>query len=213
MAVPALVADLGERGTRAAIVLSAGLEAKGPGGSTLRDAMLQAARPHALRILGPNCIGFLAPGIGLNASFAHLNPNPGSIAFIAQSGALTTAMIDWAQSAGVGFSCCVSLGNAADVDFGDLLDYLGRDPQTRAILLYIEAIGAGEIRATRKFMSAARAPRARSDIAADPTRRYRALPALPGTDRSGGYVHALLLQCEGISRGRTGAFHADRLRP
>jgi acetyltransferase len=150
--VPGLIAQLAARGTRAAVVLSAGLDAPGPGGSTLAAAMLQAARPHALRILGPNCIGLLVPGIGLNASFAHIGAHPGGIAFVAQSGALVSALLDWAQGAGVGFSHCISLGNAADVDFGDLLDYLGRDPRTRAILLYIESVTGA-----RKFMSAARA--------------------------------------------------------
>jgi acetyltransferase len=150
--VPGLIAELGARGTRAAVVLSAGLETAAPGGSTLGAEMLQAARRYALRILGPNCIGLIVPGIGLNASFAHLGARPGGIAFVAQSGALTTAMLDWARGAAVGFSHCISLGNAADVDFGDLLDYLGRDPRTRAILLYIESITGA-----RKFMSAARA--------------------------------------------------------
>ena len=150
--IPGLIGELGARGTRAAIVLSAGLEAAAAGGGTLRAAMLQQARGCALRILGPNCIGLLVPGIGLNASFAHLGARPGGIAFVAQSGALTTAMLDWAQSAGVGFSHCISLGNAADVDFGDLLDYLGKDPRSRAILLYIESVTGA-----RKFMSAARA--------------------------------------------------------
>ena len=149
--VPALIAQLGARGTHAAVVLSAGLEASAAGGGTLAAAMLQSARRHALRILGPNCIGLIVPGIGLNASFAHLGARAGGIAFIAQSGALVSALLDWAQGAGVGFSHCISLGNAADVDFGDLLDYLGRDPRTRAILLYIESITGA-----RKFMSAAR---------------------------------------------------------
>jgi acetyltransferase len=150
--VPALVAELGARGTRAAIVLSAGFEDAADSGGTLGAEMLQAARRYGVRILGPNCIGLLVPKIGLNASFAHLGARAGGIAFVAQSGALTTAMLDWAQSADVGFSHCISLGNAADVDFGDLLDYLGRDPGTRAILLYIESITGA-----RKFMSAARA--------------------------------------------------------
>lgn len=150
--IPALIDELGQRGTRAAIVISAGLEARTVDGRTLSDAMLQAARPHSLRILGPNCIGLLVPGAGLNASFAHCGASTGDLAFVAQSGALTTAMLDWAQDAHIGFSHFISLGNACDVDFGDLLDYLGREPQTRAILLYIESI-----RAARKFMSAARA--------------------------------------------------------
>jgi acetyltransferase len=150
--IPALIAELGARGTRAAVVLSAGLDRPAQGGGTLGVKMLQEARRYGLRILGPNCIGLLVPGIGLNASFAHLGAHAGGIAFVAQSGALTTAMLDWAQSAGVGFSHCISLGNASDVDFGDLLDYLGKDPATRAILLYIESITGA-----RKFMSAARA--------------------------------------------------------
>jgi acetyltransferase len=151
-AIPGLIRDLGALGTRAAIVLSAGLEGPVAGGGTLAAAMLLAARRYGVRILGPNCIGLLVPGIGLNASFAHIGARPGGIAFVAQSGALTTAMLDWAQTAGVGFSHCISLGNAADVDFGDLLDYLGKDTGTRAILLYIESITGA-----RKFMSAARA--------------------------------------------------------
>jgi acetyltransferase len=150
--VPGLIAELGARGARAAVVLSAGLDAAAEEGGTLAGAMLQAARRHALCILGPNCIGLIVPGIGLNASFAHVGARAGGIAFVAQSGALMSAMLDWAQGAGVGFSHCISLGNAADVDFGDLLDYLGRDPRTRAILLYIESVTGA-----RRFMSAARA--------------------------------------------------------
>jgi acetyltransferase len=150
--VPGLVAALGARGTRAAVVISAGLEQAAPGGGTLAGAMLQAARPYQLRILGPNCIGLLVPRIGLDASFAHVGASAGNLAFVAQSGALTTALLDWARGRRIGFSHFVSLGNALDIDFGDLLDYLGRDRQTRAILLYVESISAA-----RKFMSAARA--------------------------------------------------------
>ena len=148
--VPGLISELGTRGTRAAIVVSGGLEQR-MHGETIASAMLQAAEPFTLRILGPNCIGLLVPGIGLNASFAHLGARAGNLAFIAQSGALTTAMLDWAHSKQIGFSHFISLGNAADVDFGDLLDYLAREPETRAILLYIESITNA-----RKFMSAAR---------------------------------------------------------
>ena len=150
--VPKVIAELGAVGTRAAVVITAGLEAAAPQGGTLMKAMLDAARPHTLRILGPNCLGMLLPRIGLNASFAHTQALPGNLAFIAQSGALATAMLDWARTAQIGFSCLVSLGNCADVDFGDLLDYLCHDPHTRAILLYVEAISGA-----RKFMSAARA--------------------------------------------------------
>lgn len=150
--VPGLIAELGARGTKAAVVLTAGLNAPGDDGRSLRAAMLDAARPHLLRILGPNCVGLLVPGVNLNASFAHTSAVPGKLAMVAQSGALTTAMLDWAKTRGIGFSHFVSLGEGADVDFGDVLDYLGSDPETRAILLYIESITAA-----RKFMSAARA--------------------------------------------------------
>ncbi|MBU3737687.1 MAG: acetate--CoA ligase family protein [Rhodoferax sp.] len=143
--VPGLVAELAARGTRAAVVVSAGMDA------AQRQAMLEAARPGLLRILGPNCIGLLAPHQGVNASFAHINALPGEIAFVSQSGALVTAMLDWARGRGIGFSHFVSLGEHADVDFGDMLDYLASDPRTRAILLYIESVESA-----RKFMSAAR---------------------------------------------------------
>lgn len=144
--LPPLVAELGARGTRAAIVMTAGLDAM------RKQALLDAARPHLLRVLGPNCLGLLTPAIGLNASFAHADALPGDIAFVSQSGALVTAVLDWARSRRLGFSHLVSLGEHADVDFGDLLDYLASDPQTRSILLYIESIES-----PRKFMSAARA--------------------------------------------------------
>ena len=151
--VPGLIAELAAKGTRAAIVMSAGLrQAITADGRTLEQAMLDAARPSLMRILGPNCIGALVPGVGLNASFAPGNATPGNLAFLTQSGALATAMLDWANSRGIGFSHFVSLGDSADVDFGDMLDYLASDADTRAILMYIESIHAA-----RKFMSAARA--------------------------------------------------------
>ncbi len=145
-AVAGLIAQLSALGTRAAVVLTAGLNAE------QKTAMLAAAQPRLLRILGPNCIGLLAPHIGLNASFAPTDALPGELAFASQSGALVTAMLDWARARAIGFSHFVSLGEHADVDFGDLLDYLASDPKTRAILLYIESIES-----PRKFMSAARA--------------------------------------------------------
>ena len=151
--IPGLVADLGTRGTRAAIVITSGLGAvMRDGSTTFKQAMLDAARPHLLRILGPNCIGLLVPALGLNASFAHTDALRGNVALVSQSGALVTAVLDWARSRGIGFSKFVSIGDSADVDFGDLVDYLGSDADTRAILLYMESI-----RAARKFMSAARA--------------------------------------------------------
>lgn len=158
--LPRIVGQLGELGCRAAVVLSAGLEAPGPGGASLRQAMLDAARPYLLRILGPNCVGLLVPGIGLNASFAPCAALPGRLAFIGQSGAMVTAVLDWARERGIGFSSFISLGDALDVDLGDLLDWLGSDPGTDAILVYAESI-----RQARKFMSAARgAARARPTV-------------------------------------------------
>lgn len=151
--VPGLIDALGRKGNRAAIVLSAGLSAGRTGdGRSLQQAMLDAARPHLLRILGPNCLGLLVPGAKLNASFAHTQALPGRLAFVSQSGALATALLDWANSRGIGFSFFISLGDSADVDVGDVLDYLSSDAETGAILMYLESV-----RAARKFMSAGRA--------------------------------------------------------
>ncbi|MEX2648427.1 MAG: bifunctional acetate--CoA ligase family protein/GNAT family N-acetyltransferase [Alphaproteobacteria bacterium] len=150
--VPGLIAEVGDRGTKATVVLSAGLAATMEGGGSYRQAALDAAKPHLLRILGPNCIGIAVPSIGLDATFAHVAPLPGRLAFVSQSGALCTAVLDWARAKGIGFSHVVSLGDSADVDFGDVLDYLAGEPDVDAILLYIESIAAA-----RKFMSAARA--------------------------------------------------------
>ncbi|MES2934422.1 MAG: bifunctional acetate--CoA ligase family protein/GNAT family N-acetyltransferase [Pseudomonadota bacterium] len=151
--IPGLIAELGARGTKAAIVITAGLSAlKDAHGISIRQNMLAAAKPTLLRILGPNCVGLLVPGIGLNASFAHTGALPGKLAFVSQSGALVTGVLDWAKSRGIGFSKFISLGDSADVDFGDVLDYLASDADTHAILLYVE-----DIRHARKFMSASRA--------------------------------------------------------
>ncbi|HCN87795.1 MAG TPA: GNAT family N-acetyltransferase, partial [Oxalobacteraceae bacterium] len=149
--IPTLIGELGARGTRAAIVLTAGLGSMSDSHS-IKQAMLTAAKPTLLRILGPNCVGLLVPAIGLNASFAHTGALPGKIAFVSQSGALVTGVLDWAKTRGIGFSKFISLGDSADIDFGDLLDYLANDGDTRAILLYVE-----DIHFARKFMSAARA--------------------------------------------------------
>ena len=141
-----LIEDLAAKGTRAAVVLTAGLTPQ------QKQAALDAARPHCLRLLGPNCIGLLNPRIGLNASFTPSDALPGELALVSQSGALLTALLDWANTERIGFSHLVSLGEHADVDFGDMLDYLASDRETRAILLYVESITSA-----RKFMSAARA--------------------------------------------------------
>ena len=151
--VPQLIDKLGRRGTRAAVVISAGFSELGAeAGKKLCTQMLEAARPHLLRIVGPNCLGIMVPAVGLNASFGHVQPLRGNIAFVAQSGAVQTSVLDWATSRGIGFSHFVSVGNMSDVDFGDMLDYLANDFSAKAILLYIE-----NITHARKFMSAARA--------------------------------------------------------
>jgi acetyltransferase len=144
--VPRLIAELAGIGTRAAVILTTGID------SSQKLAMLKAAQGHLLRLLGPGSIGLLAPHQGLNASYSPIDAIPGELAFVSQSTGLMTAMLDWAKGRRIGFSHCVSLGEQADVDFGDMLDYLASDPKTRAILLYVESIVS-----PRKFMSAARA--------------------------------------------------------
>jgi acetyltransferase len=144
--VPGLISELGARGCRAAIVISAGFSEPAE-----RQRLLDAARPHLLRIVGPNCLGFISPARGINASFAHLMPRTGDIALVAQSGAIATAALDWADAQGFGFSHIMTLGDMADVDFGDVLDYLALDRATKAIVLYVESITDA-----RKFMTAGR---------------------------------------------------------
>jgi len=146
-AVPQVIAELGAAGVKVAVILSAGLtEANG-----LRQAMLNAAKPFGLRIVGPNGLGLLAPRARLNASFARGAPAPGGLALISQSGALVSGLIDWANTRQLGFSGIVSVGDMAEVDLGDLIDLFAADPHTDAILLYIEGITNAA-----KFMSAAR---------------------------------------------------------
>lgn len=155
--VPGIVAALGERGTRCAVVLSAGLtDATG-----LKAAMLDAARPYHLRIVGPNCLGIMAPHAGLDATFARTPARPGRLALISQSGALVTAVLDWAQTRNIGFSGVVSAGDMADVDLGDLVDLFAEDPATDAILLYIEGVTDAA-----EFLSAARAAAHRKPVIA-----------------------------------------------
>lgn len=168
--VPAVIGELAEKGCRAAVVISQGFADPG-----LRQALLDAARPRLLRIVGPNCIGVLSPGIGLNASFAHLTPRPGDLAFVSQSGSIASAVLDWADVREIGFSHVVAIGDMSDVDVGDLLDYLALDTKTRAILLYVEAITDAP-----KFMTAARiAARAKPVVVIKARRRDEALEPAP----------------------------------
>lgn len=168
--VPQIIADLGKAGARAAVVITAGISG-GEGG--LRQQMLDAARPYCLRVLGPNCLGLLVPRVGLDASFSHLRPRDGDIALLSQSGALVVAMIDWAEARQIGFSVVGSMGDMADVDVGDMLDYLASDPNTRSILMYLE-----QVTDARKFMSAARsAARSKPVIAVKAGRSMQAARA------------------------------------
>jgi len=147
-AVPGVIAELGAKGCRAAVVITAGLTRE----NGLRQAMLDAARPNLFRIIGPNTVGLMIPPAKLNASFAHIAASPGNIALLSQSGAIATSLIDWAAANDIGFSYIVSLGDMADVDVGDWLDLLAGDAGTSAIVMYLETVTN-----PRKFLSAARA--------------------------------------------------------
>jgi acetyltransferase len=151
--IPPLVAQCGEAGIMGLIILTAGFREIGPPGRALEDSIRSAAhRFPAMRILGPNCLGAIVPGSHLNATFAVGMPAPGRVAFVSQSGALCTAVLDWARDQGLGFSNFISIGNALDVGMADLIDYLAEDPATDAVILYVESIENA-----RAFMSAARA--------------------------------------------------------
>jgi acetyltransferase len=148
-AIAGLVDEAGRRGAAGAIIVSAGL---GHGAGSLADAAERAAQKYGMRLIGPNCLGIMMPGVNLNASFSAHMPGSGNLALISQSGAIAAGMVDWAAQRAVGFSGIVSVGDQLDVDIADLLDYFALDAKTQAILLYIEAI-----KDARKFMSAARA--------------------------------------------------------
>ena len=137
-------------GVKAAIVIAAGFKESGPEGQRLEVAVADAARAGGVRMIGPNCLGIMNPGYGLNASFGRGMPYAGSLAFISQSGAMCTAVLDWSLSEEIGFSSFVSIGSMADVGWADLIEYFGDDPSTKGILMYMETIGD-----PRSFLSAA----------------------------------------------------------
>jgi acetyltransferase len=150
-AVPAVIGQCADRGVPAAVVISAGFRETGAAGAELERQVLAEARRGRMRIVGPNCLGVMSPVSGLNATFAAGMARPGSVAFLSQSGALLTAILDWSLREQVGFSAFASLGSMLDVGWGDLIDYLGNDPRTRAIVIYMESVGDA-----RAFISAAR---------------------------------------------------------
>jgi acetyltransferase len=149
--VPDVMEECGRAGVKGVIIVSAGFKETGAEGKALEDKILEVKNQYNMRIIGPNCIGIIRPRNKLNATFTNKMPKPGKIAFISQSGALGSAILDWAIHENIGFSNFVSIGSMIDVDFGDLIDYFGTDPQTKSILMYAEGITEA-----RKFMSAAR---------------------------------------------------------
>ena len=151
--VPAIIETLAQFGCKVAIVMASGMADEFTGdGVSLLQQMQQYANRYGMRILGPNSLGMILPNIGLNSSLAHTSALPGKIAFVSQSAAICTTVLDWANNKGIGFSSFLSLGDANDIDFDELLDYLGRDSKTDAILLYIDSVNE-----KRLFLSAARA--------------------------------------------------------
>ncbi|MBD2667316.1 GCN5-related N-acetyltransferase [Richelia sinica FACHB-800] len=149
--VPKIISDCVDLGVKGAIIISAGFKEAGASGIALEQEILQQARRGKLRIIGPNCLGVMSPLSGLNATFASKMANSGNVGFLSQSGALCTAILDWSLQENVGFSAFVSLGSMLDVGWGDLIYYLGDDPNTKSIVIYMESIGNA-----RSFLSAAR---------------------------------------------------------
>ncbi len=149
--VPTVIDQCGQAGVKGVIILSAGFRESGAAGVALEQAVWSSARRHQIRILGPNCLGLMCPTSGLNATFAGTMARPGSVGFISQSGALCTSILDWSLRENVGFSAFVSIGSMLDIGWGDLIYYLGDDPATHSIVIYMETIGNA-----RSFLSAAR---------------------------------------------------------
>jgi len=148
--VPKIVEECGKAGVRGLVVISAGFKETGAEGRKLENQIAKTIKKYKIRLIGPNCLGVINPRHKLNASFATTIPKPGNIAFISQSGAICSSIIDWANKIGIGFSYFVSVGSMLDADFGDLIDYFGRDPKTKSVVIYMESI-----KNAKKFMSAA----------------------------------------------------------
>ncbi|PLX36042.1 MAG: GNAT family N-acetyltransferase [Hyphomicrobiales bacterium] len=150
--VNGIIRECGEKGVKSAVVLTAGFREIGPQGEAMEKKLVDTARHYNINLMGPNCLGLMRPGVGLNATFLDIPAPDGKLAVVSQSGALCTAILDWAEPHGLGFSTIVSLGNAASIDFGGILDFLAIDPKTTAILLYVEGVHD-----SRSFMSGLRA--------------------------------------------------------
>jgi len=150
--IPQILSDCGEKGIKAAIVISAGFGETGPKGKEIEKRVLALCHQYQIKIMGPNCLGFMRPAIHLNATFDNNFAYAGSLALVSQSGAICAAILDWAVDQQIGFSTVASIGNCLDLDFSDILDYLTLDPETQSILLYVEGI-----QHSRRFISSLRA--------------------------------------------------------
>ncbi|MES9922585.1 MAG: bifunctional acetate--CoA ligase family protein/GNAT family N-acetyltransferase [Candidatus Thiodiazotropha endolucinida] len=150
--IPAIVQACGEHGVKTMIILSAGFRESGTAGRRLEDKIVELAKDYGMRFIGPNCLGLIRPDQGINITFGNNNAAPGNLALVSQSGAICTAILDWAEVNDIGFSTVISTGIGADLDFGDYLDFLVSDPMTDSILLYVEGI-----KDARRFMSGLRA--------------------------------------------------------
>jgi len=207
--VPDVLAECVAAGVHGAIVVSAGFSETGEAGTALEERIREVLRDSTMRVVGPNCLGIIRPTVGLNASFLQINPDPGNIALISQSGALGTGMLDWAIDAHVGFSMFASVGAMVDVDFADLVDFLGEDEQTRSILIYMESIGNA-----RRFMSAARGFARNKPIIVLKPGRYaesaRAALSHTGAMAGGDEIYEAAFRREGVVRVHEVAdlFHA-----
>ena len=201
--IPAIVEACGERGIRMMLILSAGFRETGAEGRQLEDRVVQLVRRYDIRLMGPNCLGIIRPDRGLNVTFGNNNAAPGNLAFVSQSGAICTAILDWAEKNDIGFSAVVSTGIGADLGFGDYLDYLVSDPKTKAILLYIEGIND-----SRRFMSSLRAAARIKPVIALKVGRHAA-----GAEASMSHTGALVGSDETFSAAlsRSGVLRVDTI--
>ncbi|MDX2412158.1 MAG: CoA-binding protein, partial [Woeseiaceae bacterium] len=201
--IPDIEDACGERGVNMLLILSAGFRETGAEGRRLEDRVTQLVRRYGIRMMGPNCLGLIRPDKGLNITFGNNNAKPGNLAFVSQSGAICTAILDWAEKNDIGFSAVVSTGIAADLDFGDYLDYLVSDPATKAILLYIEGI-----KNSRRFMSSLRAAARVKPVIALKVGRHAA-----GAEASMSHTGALVGSDETFSAAlsRSGVLRVDTI--
>jgi len=198
--VPGLVRECGEAGILGIVIISAGFKEAGEEGRAFEAQILaEKKRFDGMRIIGPNCLGFLVPHLHINASFANAMPKAGHVAFISQSGALCTSVLDWALEENIGFSHFVSVGNMLDVDFGDLIDYLGEDEKTESVILYVESLADA-----RRFMTAARGFARTKPIVAYKAGRFaesaRAAASHTGAMAAEDAVYEAAFQRAGIAR-------------